>query len=311
MHHNFSSRLNRSASELLILTIIQSKGNAYPYEIYKSLLSEIFYIKLAEIEKSSHLITFSKNYIKYLEDPTTENEMLLMKDMRGLFPASISSEELKLTTHNNKKESIKNLSSLLKEAERFVKNQTDHLQIWKSKTAIYQVMKDLEEKEKLIAVVDIKIINGRSRKIYSITDKGREVAIKWILEFGDLYHRISPKISQFTGTESSFIKSHRFQVLKYMEKFIPVDSIAKLLMDDSGSPFSQLLKGLFPIIGNPSKLKTLLLSDEFQFDYLTRDIPSKYKTVYREILLKQMNEFKLNIEIAIDYLKNEEVGKIG
>ena len=310
VHHNFSSRLNRSASELLILTIIESKGKTYPYEIYQTLLPEIFYNKYTEIQKSSQMISFSKKYIKFLEDPTDENKNLLKKEIQGLLPDGITSDEFVLTKQNNNqysnKNNIENLHRLVNEAEGFVKNQKEKLKIWKSKTAIYQVMKDLEEKEKLITVVDTEIINGRSRKIYSITDKGRETAIKWILDFGDLYDRISPKISQFTGIESAITKSHRLQVLDFMEQFIPVDSIIELLMDDSGSPFSQLIKGLFPIVGNPSKLKTLLLSDEFQFDYLAGNlIPKRYKAIYKELLLKEMKEFKNKIENKIKIIEKE------
>lgn len=310
VHHNFSSRLNRSASELLILTIIESKGKVHPYEIYQTLLPEIFYKKYAEIQKSSQMISFSKKYIKFLEDPTDENENVLTKEIQGLLPDGTTSDEFVLIKQNNNqyysKNNIENLRRLLNEAEGFVKNEREKLKIWKSKTAIYQVMKDLEEKEKLITVVDTEIIKGRSRKIYSITDKGRETAINWILEFGDLYDRISPKISQFTGIESAFTKNHPLQVLNFMEQFIPVDSIIKLLLDDSGSPFSQLIKGLFPIVGNPSKLKTLLLSDEFQFDFLAGDlIPKKYKAVYKELLLKHMKEFKNKIENKIRNLEKE------
>ena len=309
-HHNFSSRLNRSASELLILTIIESKGKAHPYEIYKTLLHEIFYKKYAEIQKSSQMISFSKKYIKFLEDSTVENENVLKKEIQELLPDGMTSDDFVLTKRNanqyNNKKNIENLGRLLNEAEGFVKSQKEKLKIWKSKTAIYQVMKDLEEKEKLITVVNTEIISGRSRKIYSITDKGRETAIKWILEFGDLYDRISPKISQFTGIENAITKNHRLRVLSFMEQFIPVDSIIKFLLDDSGSPFSQLVKSFFPIVGNPSKVKTLLLSDEFQFDFPAGDlIPKKYKAVYKELLLKHMKEFKNKIENKIRNLEKE------
>ena len=90
VHHNFSSRLNRSASELLILTIIESKGKTYPYEIYQTLLPEIFYNKYTEIQKSSQMISFSKKYIKFLEDPTDENENILKKEIQGLLPDGIT-----------------------------------------------------------------------------------------------------------------------------------------------------------------------------------------------------------------------------
>ena len=308
MHHNFSSRLNRSAAELLILTIIQSKGKTHPYEIQQTLHSEIFHSQFAEIQKSSHLIEFSKNLIKFMENPSMENEILFKFQLKELLPDKMVEIDeflhFKNTIQNNEENLVAKLRKLLIDAQGFVSQQQEKLKIWNSKTAIYQVMEDLEKKQKLISVVANEVIKGRSRKIYSITEKGKETAIKWILELGDLYDRISPKITQFTGIESVFIKTHRFQVLNFMEQFFPKGKIAEILVDDSNSPFSQLFRGLFPIIGNPSKLKTLLLSDNFQFDLLNENlIPKEYKDVYKKILLKQMKKFKNQVDSNIKSLE--------
>ena len=298
-HHRFMSRFLRTASELFILTIISSKGEIHPYEVYQELLLEIFHSKHSQIQCYSKILHFGEKYLNYLQDSSKLNVELLEKEIRDFLPTGESIEITLNPDEKLKKNMIQILNHLIGEADTHVESLKGELKIWDSKTAIYQVMKELE-REDLIKVARTEIYKGRARKIYSITDKGKSVVLRSLVLFGDLFQKIFPQITLFKDFQSSFLIDHRIKLIKFFEMIITPKQIVSILNNKTDFPLKQLFNEIFPLIGSESILKNLINVKKVNLSLFDIDaLPADYRDIYIQMVLNQLRESKEYIENKI------------
>lgn len=299
------SRLLRTASELFILAIIASKKEVHPYEVYQKLISEIFYSKQIQIQSFSHILQVGKSYLKYLQEPSKLNENLLREEIKKILPKGFPLKDELNIDKKSKDDSIQILSHLIKEADINLNEEEGDLRIWDSKTAIYQVMKELE-REDLITVARTEIYKGRGRKIYAITLKGKITAVHSLLLFGDLYQKVFPQITLFTDFQKSSSEDPGIRLLQILENVLSTEMIMAIFQNEEDSPLKQLIKELFPLVRSEVALQNLIILKDIPLNLFDVSIlPLSYRSIYKKMIIQQLSDYKKHIENVITQLEEK------
>ena len=306
-HHRFISRFLRSSSELFILTIISSKEEVHPYEVYQELLLQIFHSKHSQIQNFSKVLQIAKRFLNYLQESSEMNIELLEREFKGLLPKEESIDLVLNQDKELKTKTINMLIPLISEADERFELIKEDLRIWDSKTAIYQVMKELEQ-EGLIKVTREEIYKGRGRKIYSITEKGKIAVLNSLILFGDLFQKIFPQITHFYDLQQTSFNEHRIKLLQFFEKILSPHQIISILNKESDSPLKQLFNEMFPLIGSESILKNLISVQKVDLNLFNINaIHANYRAFYIQTILHQLRESKEYIDRKIKEVENLEL----
>ncbi len=306
-HHRFENRLVRTSSELFILSILASKGEAHPYEIHQMLLKEIFRDRMVYLQEFHRIIDWARKLLVILEQDTSPDIVSLEAETEQLFPQSMRGLSKFLIERLHKNQQFrKELNLLLTGADEGLRLDEEQLKIWDSDTTIYQVMKELES-EGLIAVNRTEIRQGRGRKIYVLTDMGRRTAFETILKFGNLFQSILPFITLVNPEGEGHHPSHQMQVLYLFERILPKEQFNKfLLVLNEDSPITHFLLNLFPFLFNDAILFPIIMGDYLSIEKINENLPSdSQRTAYKNLLLNRLKECQRRIGEKIQEIETD------
>ncbi|MFX1237543.1 MAG: PadR family transcriptional regulator [Promethearchaeota archaeon] len=306
-HHRFTSRFLRTISELFILIIISSKREIHPYEVYQELLAQVFHSRQSQIESFSKILQVGKKYLDYLQDPSSSNVEILEKEFNKLLPKGKSIKITTVLDNIQNKMPKDTIINLINEADSQIESEKEDLKIWDSKTAIYQVMNELE-REDLIKVTRTEIYKGRGRKLYSITDKGINMVISTIIAFGDLFQKIFPHIELFNEIHQILSRDHRQKLLQFFDLIISSKQIISILNNESEFPLKRLLIEVFPLIASESTLANLINVQKLDLNVLNiEELPDRYRSFYIKNVLKKLHDSKKYIKKKIIEFKDLDI----
>lgn len=303
MHHRFLNRLIRISSELFILTILAAKKEAHTYEIQQILLEKIFKIKKEEINTLKKVIEIGKEILNLKNkhksnlDLNKELDKLELKEFKSISRIIYN----KIIQNDSFEEKF---SKLLSQADIVIQQQEKDLRIWNSDTAIYQVMKEFE-KEELIKVLRTEIYRGRSRKIYSLTEKGKNMAFSSIFLFGELYQIIVPQISFFQNMEGKIPSQHLYKLVEFLEDILPEEELNRILLEKDlhNSLLKKFFDIMFPFIKNNTLVLSLISGENVPTNILDDNISStSYKNFYKKMFIANLKRIKKKIENLINKL---------
>lgn len=306
-HHRFENRLVRTSSELFILTILASKGEAHPYEIQQMLLKEIFKDRMVSLQEFHKIIDWAKKLIEGLERGSPPDLDNLEEETHQLFPQSMQHlGKLFIEGLRQNQQLRQELKVLLKEADEGLQLEEENERIWDSDTTIYQVMKELES-EGLIKINRTEIHHGRGRKVYILTENGRCTAFETILRFGALFQAILPFITLVNPDGEGHPPSHQLKVLHLFERVLAKEDFNKfmsLLKDDS--PLTHFLSNLFPFLFNDAILFPIIMGDYLSIEKINENLPSdSQRTAYKYLLLNRLKDCQKRIGEKIQELETE------
>ncbi len=306
-HHRFENRLVRTSSELFILTILASKGEAHPYEIHQILLKEIFKDRMAYLQEFHKVIDWARKLLVVFEQDSTPDMDNLEAETEQLFPQSMRGLSKFLIERLRKNQQLrKELNLLLTEADEGLRLDEEQVKIWDSDTTIYQVMKELES-EGLIAVNRTEIHQGRGRKVYVLTEIGRRTAFETILQFGNLFQAILPFITLVNPEGEGHHSSHQMQVLHLFERILPKEQFNKFIsVISEDSPLTHFLLNLFPFLFNDAIFFPIIMGDYLSLEIINENLPSdSQRAAYKHLLLNRLKDCHRRIGEKIQELETE------
>ncbi len=306
-HHRFENRLVRTSSELFILTILASKGEAHPYELHQILLKEIFKDRMAYLQEYHKVIDWARKVLVVLEQDSSPNMDNLEAETEQLFPQSMQGVSKFIIERLQKSQQLrKELNLLLTEADEGLRLDEEKVKIWDSDTTIYQVMKELES-EGLISVNRTEIHQGRGRKVYILTEIGRRTAFETILLFGDLFQAILPFITLVNPEGADHHPTHQLKALHLFERILTREQFSKfssVMSEDS--PLTHFLSNLFPFLFNDAVLFPIIMRDYLSIENINKNIPGdSQRRVYKNLLLNRFKDFQKQIGEKIQELETE------
>lgn len=306
-HHYFENRLVRTASELFILMILASKREAHPYEIQQVLLKEIFKVRRSQFEEFQNLIQWMAKTFEILDQEPPGDTNLLGQEMETFFPPLLKHLGPQFLVALSEDPQLQaELRQLVNTAEQAMQQEGEHLKIWDSDTAIYQVMKELEN-EGLIEVTRSEIHRGRGRKVFTLTENGRKTAFSTILVFGDLYQAILPYSTLFHTEEGLLFSKHQFDILHLLERVLHGNDLGKLITSiNVDSPFNHLLTNLFPFLLNDALFFPALFGNYLPVEKIEERLPNEFdRAAYQHLLLHRLKDSQQRIEEIIQRLEND------
>ncbi|MBD3255879.1 MAG: hypothetical protein GF383_12355 [Candidatus Lokiarchaeota archaeon] len=306
MSHRFFRKTARSLSEFLILSIIAERQETHPYEIHKILREQILDEIKSPVVQRSELIKVGRKILDYYRNRTETKKSDLKKGVKD-----VKNPLIRLFSKNFLKEAEKNselinlLEDLIQEAEEIQEYKLEDLTIWDSKAAIYQVLKDLEKNE-LIKITRRELHQGRSRKLYSITEHGRIEALKMLIIFGKLNQIFISQALVFQKNFNELFHKHNILLLKIVEFLFSGKSILELiknLADEIPESFREIER-IFPLLDNETLLISLLLEDFISIDSLNLEIlPSNQQELFKFLLSRRLKKYREKINKLIDKFK--------
>ncbi|TFG08379.1 MAG: PadR family transcriptional regulator [Promethearchaeota archaeon] len=299
--HHFFKKISRAASEFIILSILEEKGESHPYEINDILQKEILENRQAQVKNTIQFIEFSEKVIEFYGDPNkkkldirklrNELEDPLLKHFSGIFLKKVELD----------KDLLIDLEELIKDGKEIMEYRGAELKVWDHVPSIYQVISDLE-KRNLIKESGTEIMQGRTRKLYKITDKGKVEAVKMLTIFGDLNQTIIPKALIFKKNINLLFKSHLDIILRLLEKLFPDKSISDIFQNikETLPEDSRMLEGMFPIIDNDLLLISLLLEDFITKDKIDmNELDQNQQELFNSLLVNRLKKFQNKLDEII------------
>ena len=304
--HHFFKKLSRAASEFIILSILAEKGESHPYEIHDILQKEILKNRQIRIKNTIKFIELSENLIDIYKNPQKKNKVDIKNLMDKLEdPVFKFLSKIFLKKLEEDKDLLTDLEILIKDGKRVLEYRDAELKVWDHVPSIYQVIRDLE-KRKLIKESGIDTIKGRNRKLYTITDIGKDEAVKMLMIFGDLNQVIIPKALVFQKNINLLFKAHLDIALHLLEKLLPDKSISRILQDIENSlpQVQDMFEGMFPIIDNDLLLISLLYEDFISEESIgTKELTPKQQELFKFILLKRLKKYRDKLDDIISSIE--------
>ncbi len=304
--HHFFKKLSRAASEFIILSILAEKGESHPYEIHDILQKEIFKNRETRIKNTIKFIELSEKLIAIYKNPQKKNKddiknlMDKLEDPLFKFLSKIFLKKLE-----EDKDILTDLEKLIEDGKRVLEYKGAEQKVWDHVPSIYQVIRDLE-KRKLIKESRIETIKGRNRKLYTITNDGKDEAVKMLTIFGDLNQVIIPKALIFQNNINMLFKSHLDIALNLLEKLLPGKSISNILQDIENSlPQVQgIFEGMFPIIDNDLLLISLLLEDFITKEKINmKELNPNQQELFNFLLVNRLKKYRDKLDDVISSIE--------
>ncbi len=217
MENKIFSKIARPISEFLILAILKEKTESHTYEIQQNLLAKFSTHDSQTIDMITKMASIIEKVLTSTNNiPMPDNELSKLlksipnENFKSLLSLVIEQQRLNPTLQPM----LQQLVSELKVVEDLY---VFPEKIWDSAGAIYQVMKELE-RQGLIVVSTSTIVNGRTRKLYKITEKGELEALKMAMTFSSVDSSIYPMFSLFSDSMNQFYKQHFNNLSNIMKK---------------------------------------------------------------------------------------------
>ena len=298
-------KITRPASEFIILSILAEKDNLHPYEIMSILEKQVLKKHQERISEIAGIVDIGDKIIDHFDNPTKFNDNDLTKIVESYNEPLLKFLIIELINKIKKnKDVLMELKELNKDAKNMLINIGAELKTWDTIPAIYQVINDLE-KEKLIKVAGTETYKGRTRKLYTITPKGRLEALQMLTLFGELTQVISPHLINFQDTVNFFFQQHIKIFFKIVEQIYPnesvIDSIFKI--EEKYPYFQKVLQGAFPLLDNDTLLIAFLSNnfDSIKSINLER-LNSNEQKLFKHLLINRLNDYRVRIDELIKNL---------
>ncbi len=310
-------KITRAASEFMILSIIMEKGESHPYEIYQTLIERVAGKQKPPVRNLELLIKYSSMIMDFFDNEETDGNqekkiISLINSIESPFSKKLLLEFLEQGKKDVKLQA--NLKDLIKDARIITQKDKSDLEAWQKPPAIYQVLKSLE-KRKLIKFSRTEQYQGKSRNLYTITEKGIPEAFTMLTTLGDLNQLIIPMARFFRNHINLQMQNHLTIVFRIMKQLYPNKNLSDIFEDPEliDPNFILELSSLFPIIDNDSLFIPILFDDTISTDAINamKVIPEQ-QVLFKEIVLKKLRSYKEKInkvikEIDQDYLDKQEI----
>ncbi len=302
----FFKKITRAAAEFTILSILAEKGVAHPYEIQELVQDELLKKYRFQIESIKSFIEISEAIISNFNDPKHQKQKDVNQILKGTKdPLFGHFGKIFLGKVKDNKDLLLDLEQLKEDAKSILIRRGSELKIWEHIHSIYQVIKELKERE-LIEEARTETIKGRTRKLYRITDRGRNEALKMIILFADLNQVIIPKALIFQDNLNILFQTHLDILFQIFNKIFPNKSIFDILHEIESS-FPQVQKtfeGLFPLLDNDLLLISLLLEDFITSESINlAELSPNQQQLFKHLLLNHLKKHRKKLD---DVIKNLE-----
>jgi len=298
----FFKKITRAAAEFTILSILAEKGVAHPYEI-QELVQEVLLKKYRfQIENIKSFIEVSEIIISNFNNPKQQNQKdvsQILKETKNPLFVHFGKIFLKKAKDNN--DLLLDLENLTEDAKSILIRRDSELKIWDHIHSIYQVIKELKERE-LIEEAKTETFKGRTRKLYRITDKGRNEALKMIILFADLNQVIIPKALIFQDNLNILFQTHLDILFQMFNKIFPHKTVFDMMQEiESSFPHIQkTFEGLFPLLDNDLLLISLLLEDFITSESIDlQELPPNQQELFKHLLLNRLKKHRKKLDDAI------------
>ncbi|MBD3194092.1 MAG: hypothetical protein GF317_03495 [Candidatus Lokiarchaeota archaeon] len=303
-------KITRAASQYLILSILVKKEKAYAYEINQELQRQLSAKNQNIVNQLNQVIVFSEKLlelISHLEIKSVNKQHIKEQFLNELSENNLIyiANEI-LENYDDNKELISNIEKLKVDARKVIENKNKELEAWESTPAIYQVLK-LMEKRNLIRSAGQEKAQGRIRKLYKITKKGLNEAVKMLNTFGDLNKVILPASNSFQHFIDKHLQNHIFIAFQIMKDLYPNLPIKKILdkLDENAPQFIDSLIELFPFLNNDSMLLPLLQQDLISPESIQNyKIDKNQLDLFKFLLIKKLNKYQLIIKNTLTKLES-------
>ena len=288
-------KLARELGSVAILILLMKEPEGiHAYDLVKRVENIVYSLQQRITSQLNNILDLNNQIIAVFSDLSTVKDgkdkiTNLQEKIKQNFLFKYNSGIKKLFTSNDPKQISENLSSVENnnhKLKQMMKKISQHTEVWKDVSGIYPVLNHLLQND-LIKIEKEHIIEGRVRKIYTITQKGKEFAInsQWtVLEITDFI------IPFRYSMKSSKLPNERIYPLKSLIDELELDNMdEKTLMSEiEKSPLLSMMRGVFfPIIiesivksNNPSKLTEILERAQ------TKNEKIIFKCILRAILEK-------------------------
>lgn len=302
----FFKKITRAAAEFTILSILAEKGVAHPYEIQELVQEELLKKYRLQIESIKSFIEISETIISNFNNPRRQNQKDISQILKGIKdPLFRHFGKIFLKKVKENKELLLDLEKLKEDAKNILIRRGSELKIWEHIHSIYQVIKELKQRE-LIEESGTETFKGRTRKLYKITDKGRDEALKMIILFADLNQVIIPKALIFQNNLNILFQTHLDILFQILNKIFPDKTIFDMLLEvESSFPHIQkTFEGLFPLLDNDLLLISLLLEDFITSESINiQELPCNQQQLFKHLLLNHLKKHRKKIDEVIKSLE--------
>jgi DNA-binding PadR family transcriptional regulator len=291
-------------SDLYILTILAAKGEAYPYEIQQVLYQDIFKRENLQIQVLEHLIDMGQSIVTTTLAPNKNGSAPDLEPFLSDLPSELHEYFIAFQNEiSTKPDALSRFSELLAQGSKILEEERREQKIWDSKTAIYQVIGDLE-REGLIHVSREEVQQGRHRKFYQLTDDGRVSALQGIAQLGQLYQTLLPRIQYFEDLNDIFLHDKMSQ---FIGDLFPVEVIGQLVQGEpiSSGILNHLFSAAFPLLQDNFLLLSFVLGDFAPTNDLMTGTPqSAQQDIYKKAILGHLKSLQARLQSKIDQMES-------
>lgn len=302
MDDKFFSKIAKSVSEFMILAIVKEKGESHTYEIQQTLLTK-FSNQGSHVKEMTQLASSLKGKTQSVQEKKVDsNNKNGDSGKEGSFEFMIDMLN-EIITQTQKDDEIPIIVSKLGDELDIINNHIFFpVKIWESISAIYQVMKDLED-QGFIEIARSEIVSGRTRKLYKITEKGELEAIRMMFIFNGIYTSIYPQFLIFGDVLSQFFKNHSDNLNNLFSKLMKTNSFNTILHDNQNIDHESLHSFMDPFAESQFQIMVQLLSlEEVDESHIAQMLSLINKKQNNEIIGNLQN-YKQKIENIIKLLK--------
>lgn len=290
----FYSKLAKAHSEFIILSIIDANPDIHTYEIQQILSSNfskmnnpIFMsFKLFEdiISKWRKVGKVNDKIDKMIDDIPF---IAIRSPLRNYMTIS--------AIDKGSAQSLLEVWDKLRSINFFIVNAD---QIWATQTGIYQSMKSLED-NKLIEVSRQEIVKGRTRKLYQITEKGKQGALGMLFTLLSFDNIIPPYYPNFSSVLKSFYQFHDDTVFNILKEFDEKGDMHQYIFASNPEfrEFNPFIEIQYTLI---MQVLFQLKQEEKEEDIFTK-LKFNTDSVQNNVLIMKLKNFRDRLDRFIDY----------
>ncbi|MFX0114260.1 MAG: helix-turn-helix transcriptional regulator, partial [Candidatus Hodarchaeota archaeon] len=276
----------------------------------KTLLSEISRNRQNQRQNIEKIVEAAKLIINYWKTPSKDKIARIQDHISGFaFRTAklVMEHALALERAQFTEDFGIDLEFLAEYGTKLLEQEYSQQEIWKSITTIYPIMKDLQEKG-YIEVSRETTEEGRSRKLYRITNEGRSQAVAMFAAFSEINHNVLSELHVFNSEMPSlFDPTHQFiQII--MNLLLPDPSLLSEIYESEYSDIQEVLEFIFPMARNKTLFTFLLLDGFLDYEMLSQ-LPFKafHIQIIRQYLLNILHSLREKIDDGIKALESKNI----
>jgi DNA-binding PadR family transcriptional regulator len=300
----------RHIAKFQILAILAKKGECHPYEIRKTLLSDISRNRQKQRQNIAKIVKNAEQIVNFWKNPDDAEAKQQIQEQIAELPFRTAKLVMK---HALKMEATKFAENFGIDLEFFAHYGTELLnqehsqqEIWKSVTTIYPIMKDLQEKGYIEVSREV-TEEGRSRKLYRITEEGRSQAVAMFAAFSEINHSVLSELHVFNNKiPNLFDPTHQFiQIM--MNLLLPDPVLLSELDEAEYADIQDILEFIFPMARNRTLLTFFLMDGFIDYDMLP-SLPFKpfHVQIIRQYLLNLLHSLRGKLDEGIKTLESQK-----